>query len=40
MRADQLERYVARLRAEGAGYHSINVDIPYMVGRKRHEHWA
>jgi len=37
MRADLLERYVARLRAEGAEHHSINVDIPYMVGRKRHD---
>jgi len=36
MRAELLHRYVARLRAEGAGHYSINVDVTYMVGRNRH----
>jgi len=37
MRADLLERYIARLRAENAGLDSLHIEVPYMAGRKRYE---
>ena len=36
MRIDLLDRYVTRLRREASVHHSINVEVPYMVGRKRY----
>ncbi|MCY1298731.1 hypothetical protein D9M68_800650 [compost metagenome] len=37
MSPERLARYVARLRAESAGLDWLHVDVPYMVGRKRHD---
>ncbi|MFA7946632.1 hypothetical protein ACEK06_29920 [Pseudomonas brenneri] len=37
MRADLLDRYIARLCAESAGLDSLHIDVPYMAGRKRYE---
>lgn len=37
MRADLLDRYIARLQAESAGLDSLHIDVPYMAGRKRYE---
>lgn len=37
MRADLLDRYIARLCAELAGLNSLHIDVPYMAGRKRYE---
>lgn len=36
MRRDLLDSYVARLRQEASTHYSINVEVPYMVGRKRY----
>lgn len=43
MRADPLDRYIARLQAESEGLDSLHIDVPYMAGRKRYEagrRWA
>lgn len=37
MRADLLDRYIARLCAESADLDSLHIDVPYMAGRKRYE---
>jgi hypothetical protein len=36
MRADRLDRYIARLQAESAGLDSFHIEVPYMSGWKRY----
>lgn len=43
MNAELFARYVARLRNEAAEHYDLNVEVPYMVGRKRQAagwHWS